>query len=264
MSRNQKSLLWKITGPHLSGESYLFGTMHLNDKCAFSFFDLALQHLKVCAVFASEYDTQNTDSVQISETFRLPGGQDLSDFLKPGMLKNLNFVCKKRLNLSIEALMDKHPMLISSFITMSYFEKNHPLSLDEALLQAALTMGLPVTGVETFHEQLAVVAHTPLEQHFKNLVWTLRHYERQKRMARKMADRYAQSDIVKLYKAAKRDSKGLRKVLLYNRNKVMVQRISELAAEAPTFCAIGAGHLAGSKGVLRGLKKMGCRVEPVF
>ena len=74
---------------------------------------------------------------------------------------------------------------------------------------------------------------------------------------------YQQGDIQRLYKAAKKDAKGMRKVLLFDRNILMAERFSEIAREKTLFCAVGAGHLPGQKGMLRLLKKDGFTVEAV-
>jgi uncharacterized protein YbaP (TraB family) len=75
---------------------------------------------------------------------------------------------------------------------------------------------------------------------------------------------YETSDIQKIFKSAKKSTKGLRKVLLYDRNKIMAQRIAVMAKEQSIFVAIGAGHLGGQKGVLRLLKKNGLKIRPVL
>jgi uncharacterized protein YbaP (TraB family) len=43
----------------------------------------------------------------------------------------------------------------------------------------------------------------------------------------------------------------------------MAERIIKLSADQSLFTAIGAGHLAGKKGVLRLLKKAGLKVVPI-
>jgi Uncharacterized protein conserved in bacteria len=79
-----------------------------------------------------------------------------------------------------------------------------------------------------------------------------------------MLARYAQGDIQGLYKSAKKDAKGMRKVLLYRRNRLMAKRFAEIASREPLFCAVGAGHLAGGKGMLRLLKNAGFSLRPVL
>ncbi len=51
--------------------------------------------------------------------------------------------------------------------------------------------------------------------------------------------------------------------MLYERNEIMARRFVEIASERSLFCAVGAGHLAGEKGMLRQLKKQGFKTTPV-
>ena len=56
----------------------------------------------------------------------------------------------------------------------------------------------------------------------------------------------------------------MRKVLLYDRNQTMVHQFMEFAQYNSIFAAVGAGHLAGAKGMLRLLKQKGYQVRPVY
>ena len=51
--------------------------------------------------------------------------------------------------------------------------------------------------------------------------------------------------------------------LLTARNHAWIPRILEIAAEKPTFFAVGAGHFAGESGILALLRKAGYRATPV-
>jgi uncharacterized protein YbaP (TraB family) len=55
----------------------------------------------------------------------------------------------------------------------------------------------------------------------------------------------------------------MRKALLFDRNKIMARRFAEMARQNSLFCAVGAGHLAGQKGMLRLLKKQGFKVRAI-
>jgi hypothetical protein len=78
-----------------------------------------------------------------------------------------------------------------------------------------------------------------------------------------MMNWYVAGDLQPLYQSAKKDAKGMRKVMIYRRNKLMTQRFEEISKKHSLFCAVGAGHLAGEKGMLRMLRKKGFVVKPV-
>ncbi|MBK7936384.1 MAG: TraB/GumN family protein [Lewinellaceae bacterium] len=257
------SLLWRITPADGGPASYLFGTMHVRDLRAFGWLDTALQHLAECAVFATEFDFAETDEAALVQALKLPDGKTLEEFLKPGVWKNLDFYCRKKLGIPADQLRHQHPMTVTTALMTAFLADESVHSLDETLWHQAREMGKTTTGVETFADQLATLHKIPFEQQIKSLGWLLKNYGRQQRRMKKMMAWYAAGNIEQLCKAAKKDAKGMRRILLYDRNALMTKRFKEIARENPLFCAVGAGHLAGQKGMLRMLKKAGFKVKPV-
>ena len=52
-------------------------------------------------------------------------------------------------------------------------------------------------------------------------------------------------------------------ILIYNRNRNWVQKLKTLMPEKSLTIAVGAGHLAGEKGLIKLLRKEGYSVKPV-
>ncbi len=262
-NKTKESLLWKITSPDGNLVSYLFGTMHVRDLRAFGWLDLAMQHLAECEVFATEFDFSETDAAALAQALELPDGKDLKQWLSPQAWKNLDRYASKKFASNAEAFRNQHPMTVSTALSMAFLLEESAHSLDETLWQHARSLGKPTTGVETFTDQLETLRRIPFEQHVKGLTWLLKNYGRHKTRLHKMMRRYADGEIQALYQSARKDAKGMRKILLYHRNELMAKRFVEIASEHSLFCAVGAGHLAGGKGMLRLLKKAGFGVKPV-
>lgn len=243
--------------------SYLFGTMHVRDLRAFGWLETAKQHLAECEVFATEFDFSDADGEALAAALHLPEGVTLDALLKPRVWKNLDFYARKKLGVGAETMRHQHPMAVMTALSASSLMDESAHSLDETLWHHARHLGKTTTGVETFADQLETLRKIPFEQHLKSLTWLLKNYDRQKRRLKKMMNWYALGDIQQLYKAAKKDVKGMRRILLYDRNTLMAERFAEIAREHSLFCAVGAGHLAGGKGMLRLLKKAGFKVKPV-
>lgn len=260
----KNALLWQVSPRSGGPASYLFGTMHVRDLRAFEWLDLAYERLEQCQVFATEFDFAEADHMAIADVLKLPEGSTLDKLLKPGAWKSLDFYCRKKLGIPAEQMRFLHPMSVAMTLTGGLMAEESSQSLDETLWAFARSLGKTTTGVETFAEQLTTLKKMPLDLHLKNLNWLLKNYGRQKRRVKKMLNLYREGNLQQLYKAAKRDAKGLRKVLLYDRNRLMAERFQTIAAESSLFCAVGAGHLAGQKGLLRLLKKAGFRVRPVL
>jgi len=262
--KTKQSLLWKISSPKGGPDSYLFGTMHVRDHRAFGWLDLALYFMERCPVFATEFDFSETDSEALSAVLELPGGKDLEQWLSPRAWKNLDRYARKKFGTNAEAFRHQHPMTVSTALSMAFLAEESAHSLDETLWQHARAQGKQTTGVETFADQLDTLRQIPFEQHLKGLTWLLKNHGRHKTRLQKMMQYYASGEIQDLYQAAKKDAKGMRKILLYRRNKLMAKRFAEIANHHALFCAVGAGHLAGGKGMLRLLKKAGYTVQPVW
>lgn len=237
--------------------------MHVREPRAFTWLDAAQRHIAESEIFATEFDFADTDEQAIAEALQMPEGASLDILLKPGAWKILDFYARKKLGISAETLRNQHPMAVAGSLTGALMQEAAPASLDETLWQYARALGKPTTGVETFAEQIDTLRKIPFETHVKNLVWLLKNYGRQKRRIRKMLSWYADGNIRQLYESARKDAKGLRKVLLYERNALMIKRFRAIALERSLFCAVGAGHLAGEKGMLRGLKKAGFKIKPI-
>lgn len=260
---NKNSLLWKITPPGGGPASYLFGTMHVRDLRAFGWLETAKERMSDCAVFATEFDFSDADEAALAAALHLPEGVVLDGLLKPGAWKNLDFYCRKKLGIPGEAMRHQHPMAVSTALSTAFLSDESAHSLDETLWHHARQTGKTTTGVETFADQLETLRKISMEQHLRSLTWLLKNYNRQKRRLKKMMGWYAAGEIRKLYQAAKKDAKGMRRVLLYDRNLLMTRRFEEITRTQTLFCAVGAGHLAGAKGMLRLLKKAGYKVRPV-
>lgn len=259
----KQSLLWKIIPPEGGAASYLFGTMHVRDLRAFGWLEVAKTHLAKCEVFATEFDFEEADPEALTAALTLPEDGDLEQWLPPQAWRNLDRYARKKFGANAEAFRHQHPMKVSTALSMAFLLEESAHSLDETLWQYARSLGKSTTGVETFAEQIETLHRIPFEQHVTGLVWLLKNHRRHKNRLQKMMRRYAKGDIQGLYKSAKKDAKGMRKVLLYRRNTIMARRFAEIASTRRLFCAVGAGHLAGGKGMLRLLKKAGFRVKPV-
>lgn len=260
---SKKSLLWQINNPKTGQNSYLFGTMHVRDLRAFGWLGLAQKHLSECAVFATEYDFAETDPVALQAALSMPADQNLQQCLSRSAWKNLDWFARKKLRASAEIFQHQHPMVVSTSLSTAFLMDESAHSLDETLWHFARSLGKRTAGVESFADQINTLHRIPFEQHIKGLTWMLKNNGRYKKRMLAMMRRYAAGDIKALYKSTKKEAKGMRKILIYRRNKRMVQRFIEISGEETLFCAVGAGHLAGGKGMLRLFKKAGYRVRSI-
>ena len=262
MKDKKKTLLWEIRKESSPGASYIYGTMHVQDRRAFSFLEPAYEKIAECDILALEFDLGEAPAGIDPSLIRLPEGQSLAQLIPDKKFRKIRKIFRKVAGLDLNNLQYFSPMMVSNIINERILSQDMPVSLDEHLWKYARSLGKPVTGIESYREQLAILQQIPLDYQVEALVEMGQHIRRHRRQLLRMTEVYKEGDIFKLYRAARRGAAGLRQLLLYRRNRIMADRISELAAEQRVFCAIGAGHLAGGKGVLRYLKQEGWRVRP--
>lgn len=261
----KNALLWRITAAEGASApvSYLFGTMHVRDLRAFGQMETVERCLAECAVFATEFDFSDLDQTALAAALQMPEGLTLDVLLGRNAWKRLLHIAAKHLMVEGASLRFAHPMRVSAMLSAGLMETEMAYSLDETLWNSAKHLGLETTGVETFEEQIRILHSITLAEHVENLRAFLKNQKTHKRRTQKMMEWYREENLQNLYRSAKKETRGLRARLLYRRNEIMTARFAEIARDQSLFCAVGAGHLAGAKGMLRGLKQLGFKAQPV-
>lgn len=258
-----KTMLFKLEHANAPAASYLFGTVHVRDQRAFTFFEKAKSAIEKCDRFAAEFDLRDANPDVFQMATHLPDGQTIDGFLTKPLFKKLEKRMMRDHKMPAEAFLQMHPTMLSAMLSEPFLGTESAVALDEALLNFADQSGKMITGVETFMEQVEVFEKLSIEESAKNLTFLIKNHGRVKKRVKQMLDLYAAGDVRQLYKSARKQSRGLRETLIFERNDRMTDRIAAFSLEMSTFSAIGAGHLGGKKGVLAGLKRAGFAVKPV-
>ncbi len=264
MKKKKKTLLWKLENSKKDQQSYVFGTMHVRDLRAFKYRDLVESKILECDTYAAEINMEEVDHMLMADSMDLPENQTLSSILKPKNYKKVDKIFKKLVGIPLAHFERSQPLLILNIITERLLSSDMPLSLDATLHQFAVQNEKITLGIESFEEQIEILNKISIDFQKKSLVWMAKNFKKFRKQLLTMTADYETSDIQKLYNAANKNAKGLRKILLFDRNKIMAKRIAAMANEQSIFVSIGAGHLSGQKGVLRLLKKEGFKIRPIL
>ena len=143
------------------------------------------------------------------------------------------------------------------------FQQDQSLSLDETLFALAKEKNKQLVGLETFDDQLAIMKNMKLKMQIKQLMGIVKNYKKFKKSLNNLTNLYVEGRVHQLYQMSKKGMGKLKKPLLYDRNITMANEFDKVVQEQTLFCAIGAGHLSGKKGVLKLLKDKGYKVKPV-
>ena len=259
----KNSLIWKISAPCLQQPSYLFGTMHVQDKKAFKYIEQIKVLILQCEAFATEINLADENSVVIPPSLlRIPNEQSIESLIGDKKYQKLKRIILKAFGLDLDHYQNTIPILTANEIANSILSKDHHLSLDAFLSEYATTVKRKMLGIETFVEHLEVLQKIPLDYQMKSLLQIGKNVEKYRKHILKWAQLYEDGRLQQLYLSSKKSLGKMKRVLLYDRNLIMADRITEILKEQTLFCAVGAAHLPGEKGVLRLLKKNGMIVSP--
>lgn len=259
------TLLWRISGNGLSKPSYLWGTLHLQDKRLFYFGDSLYRALETTDGYAMEVSPNEFMDSVLTGAMRAE-----EDKLVEGKRVTLN---RKKLSKSADSLL-RSAGIKGNVATKKDLKKirdrrmmkilqggEMPTIMDAYLLGLARRLNKWTGGIEDVNDQLRLSDELGGE------------LEPEAVLQPEEAYRYSIEAMTKLYlsqdlMAIDRFSNGAysakaKDAVLIHRNLKMAFRMDSLAHVRPMFFTVGAAHLPGDSGVISELQHRGFRVEPV-
>ena len=267
----EKSLLWEISGNGLTKSSYLYGTIHMICKD-----DAALGDSLVAAIEKSdrvyfEVDMDNMmEMLSAFKDFKMRNDTTLADLLnKEDYEKVKEYMESKSTLLPFSQLEKYKPMLASSLLMESGIGCEESVAMEQLILEVAKRNKKRVEGLETMSYQASIFDSIPYKLQAEQLLKYVKGGGSQSeadKQFEEMVDAYKNQDIEKLGKFVATDDGGLgiyEDILLYHRNRNWVEKLKTIMPEKALTIAVGAGHLAGEKGVIKLLRKEGYTVRPI-
>ena len=261
------SLLWKISGNGIEQPSYIFGTIHIIPKDDFFFSDIMKEKFDSCKKLILEIDINLSLSQQIDAAKKMmfPDGKTLSDYMTEKEFSELKTYLLDSIKIkesTFKKMQRIKPLFSSALIINDLIGKSK--TYEQEFNKRAKKKGMPVSGLETLDFQMNLVNDISIEDQIKMLT--------EDNLSGNPMDSYYK--MIKIYK--KQDLDSLKTLMdeddsmadlgddfLKNRNADWIPKIEKLIKESPVFIAVGAGHLAGTDGVLHLLKEKGYTIEPV-
>ena len=237
--------------------------MHVQDERAFTFADIAITKMKECSLHVGEMDLGKVDSAIFQSAFEVAEHKNLRNIISDKKIKKYAAIMKKSFDIDFENYLHLSPMFIQSMVSQKVFNIDRPVSLDAYLHQIALSLNLKTSGLETFEEQHNIAQQLDFDSQLKSLDKLCRKPDAFRKEIISMLAAYQNGDINYLYRRGKKSLGANRKILLFDRNLTMIQRLIDATIFDTCFISVGAGHLAGDKGIISGLKKKGFKVKKV-
>lgn len=266
----EKSLSWKISGNGLMEPSYLYGTMHTQDKRVFEFKEGVMQAFKTVDVYVMEVVVDLADQFKLMGLMMMKGDTTLKDLLTKGQYDSVSNYFKDSLGQSLVMMQGMLPMLTAQLIELKDLGSEQELALDLYFSKLAEEQGKEVKGLETAEEQIKALNALSYEDQANALYEAVRgKYEGEvDHTLDQLLAAYLQGDLEKMLDLMKEDPLGdeeaqaiFEEHLLLKRNRVMVGRLIPMITDQSAFIAVGAAHLGGKQGIIAMLRQLGYTVE---
>jgi len=256
-------MLWKFykTDPDIC--HYLFGTMHIATSEAYTYVDLASKYIVQCTTFAAEMDLDEGNSETLIQYLMVPEGEKFSYYFRPKQYDRYRKIVKKSFGIDLLDFERYTPFFINNLISERCLTKSKNQALDHFLWNFAMESGKEMTGVETLADQLKILQSIPMDFQVKAFRSSLKNVSGFKKKLQKLNTYYAEGNFKELYQISKKSMGKIRKLMIYDRNLFMKERILNIISGNPSFIAVGAAHLFGQKGLIQLLRKEGYKVEQV-
>lgn len=260
-----QSLLWKVSGKKMKSPSYLYGTIHIQDARVAAFDTTVLNALNRCEAFAVEILFDEIDVRGVRKATMMPEGKYLNTLLSQEDFALLDSICKAKLGIGAIFMNGMKPFFVCSTLEQIDLRHDAEDALDMFLLKKARENGKVCYGLEEYMDQIKAIDAITLKEQTDMLTQFLHDTAKASQDFDDMLDAYLRFDLDKLEEITQDTAlpKKFEKVLVNDRNVTMAKRFLKISGEHTLFCAVGAAHLVGKKGLVALLRKKGYTVEPV-
>lgn len=258
-----KGLLWKLEAPG-GKTSYLFGTMHSDDRRVTDFSPAVMQALLDSELFLMELQPPQDPSVYLMKEGRLDHMLTEQEFVEVIKLADFH-------SMHTDIATTMKPWLLAVIFDLP--KPQSPYTLDAMLMSLAQSRSKPIRALETIEEHFTVLDSFSIEDQLVMLRSVLKRTpEQRERNFEELVKTYLSGDLDKIIEVNARQSgeqlppelwERVLQKLLDERNVRMAERIQQQAAERSIFIAVGAAHLPGKGGLLARLRSAGYQVSPV-
>lgn len=262
----ENSLLWEITSPGQAKPSYLFGTIHLICPADFALSDSLKSTLARTQQVALEIDMDDPGMMAgMMKSMNMSDGNELKKLVTEQEYAKLSQFYKDSVGVGIAMFEKAKPFILMGPLFNAVLSCQ-PQSYEMSLVELAAKQKSEVIGIETLEEQMAIFDTIPYKDQIKTIISMIDSLPQARKEFSNLVALYKSQKINDLYNLMMASNYGMdgnEEVMLFARNKKWVPRIRKIAAEKPTFFAVGAGHLGGDRGVIALLRKEGFKVRAI-
>jgi len=262
------TLLWEISGNGLKQSSYLFGTHHFTSRKFADTMQVLQEKLKSVDGVVGEIVMDSTVQMRMAP-FLMMKNNTLDSLFTQAEYKEIDdYIKAKNPAVSLKQLNKFKPAMVGVLIMLldNPEMKDITNGIDESFQKYAKSNGKSIYGLETAEYQGALLFDGDLQKQKKALLKSVRESDKNKLKIKELTTYYLDQDIDKLtdfFKTQDEETKEFMTELLKNRNQRWLDQLPPLMEKEPLFIAVGAGHLVGSEGLIKGLQAKGYTLKPI-
>lgn len=266
--KEEQTLLWEVSGKDLSKPSYLFGTYHFADKGFIDTMKVLNQKLNQADAIVGELVMDKDLALKLVPYMTMKD-TSLTQLLTANEYQLVANYLKKLAGYDLKLFNSMKPMAVQTIIIQlnspKTFTKENP-ALDQYLQDYGKANQKNILGLETVDDQAKVLFGTSLARQKEMLLKSVKNAEKDKKESLKLYNDYITQNLKNLTKTFNK-SNGFSATemdnLLKNRNAKWLAQLPALMQKQSLFIAVGAGHLIGKDGLIKGLQQMGYTVKPL-
>lgn len=260
LAQTENSLLWEISKGDNPKKSYIYGTMHVNDKVSYHLSDDFFEALTGVEVVANESDPQTW--TELYDMFYKNYSADYKKlyskfYLKPITKSDLSDLFNTD-NTYFNNMLSGNNGLNSDY--------QEDTVLDMFIFQVGKKLGKKIVGLEDVVDSYIPIFKIneeeakPKEEN-KVILYKL---FKNKSFNEALNDLYRDKNISLLDSIYKLTiSEKAHDAIIVSRNKDMANSMDKVMKDQTIFAAVGAAHLAGKDGMLEILRRKGYTIKPI-
>jgi uncharacterized protein YbaP (TraB family) len=264
-----RGLLYEIRPPGGGAPSYLFGTIHSEDRRVINLPPQVRSAFDASPSLALEVVPDASAIIKAMVTMSYTDGRLLRDALPPELYRETAEALGE-LGMPEEAFKDLKPWAVVTLLSGPPSETGE--FLDMLIYRDALASAKRIEGLETMAEQLAVFDDLPETDQVELLRETLASREHLPRIFEELIGAYLERDLERLQTMSEAYlAEGdpalaalFQDVVIDSRNHRMVERMAPLLLEGGWFIAVGALHLPGDQGIVELLRRRNHELMVLF
>ena len=247
---------------------FLLGTIHSEDPRVLDFSESLLEQLGATDLFAMEMVPDLPTLNRLTEYMHFQDGTTLESRIGPERFARVRAALS---NYRVPPDWIARMKVWAAMMTLSVPPPQTGLFMDFSLSLRAAGAGLKVFGLESLEQQLSFLEEMPMEQQLALLDQALDEFERIGEVHDLMVESYLADDLAALEaRTAEQLSELAPQTRRYfieqgieARNRRMLDAVLPKLQEGTVFIAVGALHLPGESGLIRGLRRAGYQLTPL-